>query len=258
MLLRRDDRGVLAIGQPSHAWVCGQLARAWGNERFGAVEPFEEVCLAAEQHDIGMAAWDLEPTLDPDTGLPYAFTEMPLETHLGLWTAAPRRLLAQSRYATLLASMHGARLYEMRDLEKLSAPEAAAVTSFLADQRRFQNELLASLGSDPATAASAQLQTVKRNSDLIWTWDFMSLALCLDWAPCTAGRVPTAGEPTDLELTPAAPGTSRLGPWPFATDTVTVQCEGRRLGETYDSEQALQAALANAPWESAHFELRRA
>lgn len=258
MLLRRDDRGVLAIGQPSHAWVSGQLARAWGNQRFGAVEPFEEVCLAAEQHDIGMAVWDLEPTLNPDTGLPHSFIEMPLETHLGLWTAGPRRLLAQSRYATLLASMHGARLYEMRDLEKLSAPEAEAVTSFLAGQRAFQDELVGSLRTDPAMAAAAEPATVKRNSDLIWSWDFMSLALCLDWAPCTVRRVPTASEPADLELTAAGPGASGLDPWPFAADTMTVRCEGRRLGETYETEQALQAALANAPWETAHFELRRA
>src|SRR5579875_260000 len=29
MLVREDDGGVLAIGQPAHAWLAGQLARAW-------------------------------------------------------------------------------------------------------------------------------------------------------------------------------------------------------------------------------------
>ena len=71
MLIRPEPDGTfLAIGQASHAWLSGQLARAWGNERFGAVEPWEEVCLAAEQHDIGMAQWERAPTLNPDTGLP--------------------------------------------------------------------------------------------------------------------------------------------------------------------------------------------
>ena len=60
MVLREDGDGVLCIGQPAHAWVSGQLARAWGNERFGAFAPREEVCLAAAQHDLGMAAWDAE------------------------------------------------------------------------------------------------------------------------------------------------------------------------------------------------------
>ena len=77
MLIRLEDDGsAIAIGQASHAWVSGQLARAWGNERFGAVEPWEEVCLGAEQHDIGWAMWDTRPSLNPDTGLPYTFLEL--------------------------------------------------------------------------------------------------------------------------------------------------------------------------------------
>src|SRR5690348_7524279 len=53
MLFRADGEDAIAIAQPSHAWLSGQLARAWGNERFAAPAPYEEVCLGAEQHDIG-------------------------------------------------------------------------------------------------------------------------------------------------------------------------------------------------------------
>src|SRR5690349_5662047 len=146
MVLRRDDRGVLAIGQASHAWISGQLARAWGNERFGLLEPYEEVCLAAEQHDVGMAAWDLEPTFNPRTGLPHSFIEMPIETHLGLWRAGPPKLVSQSRYAALLVARHGLRLYEMRDLDALEPERAAAVIAFMDDSRGFQEALRTSLG----------------------------------------------------------------------------------------------------------------
>jgi hypothetical protein len=55
VLLVDHPQGKVAVAQPAHAWISGQLARAWGNERFGAVEPLSEVCLAAEQHDVGMA-----------------------------------------------------------------------------------------------------------------------------------------------------------------------------------------------------------
>src|SRR5690349_13441145 len=51
MLYREVKQGKIAITQPMHAWVSGQLARAWGNERFGTIEPGEEVCLGAEQHE---------------------------------------------------------------------------------------------------------------------------------------------------------------------------------------------------------------
>lgn len=243
------------IGQPSHAWISGQLARAWGNARFGAVEPYEEVCLGAEQHDVGMADWDLAPPRNPDSGLPRSFMEMPLETHLEQWTAGPRRLQAQSRYAALLASIHGYRLYEHRDLSKLAPSDADQVRGFLAGQRRFQAELLESLRADPATAPAASEQTVARNSQLVWTWDTMSLAICLDWAPYTAVDVPTAGEPVPMRLAPAGqPRRLTLDPWPFASGNVIVRCEGRRLHGPYDDEDQLAAALAAAPWETVEFE----
>src|ERR671916_24884 len=124
MVVREHEDGLLAIGQPSHAWISGQLARAWGNERFGTVWPREEVCLGAEQHDVGMAEWDLEPELDPETGRPRSFMEMALEIHLDLWSKAPRRLRAQSRYAALLVSLHGSGLYERRDLASRPPDEA--------------------------------------------------------------------------------------------------------------------------------------
>ena len=89
---------VLCVGQPAHALVSGQLAQAWGNGLFPEPRPREEVCLAAAQHDLGMAEWDASPELNPDTGWPRSFLELPVETHLRLWTAAPRLALSQSRW----------------------------------------------------------------------------------------------------------------------------------------------------------------
>jgi hypothetical protein len=261
VLLRTDDRGVLLIGQASHAWISGQLARAWGNERFGSIEPREEVCLAAEQHDVGMARWDLAPSRNPDTGLPRAFTEMPLGVHLDLWSRAAPRLLTQSRCAALLVSLHGTRLYEMRDLAALPTDQAAAIRGFLDAQREFQERLLSSLRDDPSTARAATPDAVARNSRLISTWDYVSLAICLDWAPCSARGVPTAGPPVDLALSPGAePLTLRFDPWPFAAEALTVRAEGRRLDadRRFDTDEALTAALEQAAWETVEFELRPA
>jgi Protein of unknown function (DUF3891) len=255
VLLRADDRGVLAIGQPSHAWISGQLARAWGNARFGAVDPHEEVCLAAEQHDIGMSGWDLSPSRNPHTGLPRSFMEMPIEVHLELWSSGPRKLIRQSRYAALLASIHGWRLYEHRDLSRLPAMEADAVREFLSEQRRLQNELLASLRADPVTAPTAADEIVARNSRLVGIWDTLSLAICLDWAPHTATGVPTAGEPVEMRVLAGGPRRLALDPWPFDAGLVIVRCEGQRLTGPYAGDDALRDALATAPWETLDFEL---
>ena len=208
--------------------MSGQLARAWGNERFGEVAPWEEACLAAEQHDIGMAEWDVRPTLNTETGLPHSFMEMPLDVHLELWSGAAEKLVAQSRYAALLVSMHGTALYEMRDLD---TPE---VRAFLADRRTEQERLLASLG--------LTREAVLRNQALLWAWDYLSLALCLDWPPTVA-----PGE-IDIALEPAGEERVRVDPWPFRAPTVRVHCEGRLLTERFSDEEKMRAALADAPW----------
>ena len=256
MLIREDDLGVLAIGQPSHAWLSGQLARAWGNPRFGAVEPLEEVCLAAEQHDVGWDARDLAPLLDHDSGRPCSFMQMPLEIHLGLFTDGPRRMLSQSRYAALLVSLHGWRLYDRRDLDG-SAPEAAAaIRRFLDGQRTFQAQRLRELRADPATEPWSRDEVVERNSMLIWTWDYLSLALCLGWDTATARAVPTAEGHVDLELRRAsAAGTWQLDPWPFRCTRLEVRCEGRRLTERFEDEPELRAALEHARWETLELRL---
>jgi hypothetical protein len=258
MLVRRDDHGVLLIGQPSHAWISGQVARAWGNERFGYVEPYEEVCLAAEQHDIGMAEYDLGPQRNPETGLPRSFMEMPIGLHLQLWTQGPRRIIKQSRYAALLTSMHGVRLYRLRDLDRLPPQDAQAIRDYINREERFQHELIESLQSDPATAQGVAPAQLARNSQLIWTWDSLSLALCLEWAPWTAHDVPTAsgGGATELSVSLGnEPNELILDPWPLKTPT-RVHCEGQRLTEPAATDNALAKALATAPWERVELRLR--
>jgi hypothetical protein len=232
MLLREDGDAVIAIGQASHAWISGQLARAWRPRP----EPWEAVCLAAEQHDVGMARWDLAPSLNPATGLPHDFLQMPLDVHLGLWYAAPALLLTQSRYAALLVSLHGTKLYSLRDLETMEPAEADRVREFLAVQRAFQARLTAELGADP--------EAVHEQQRLLFAWDGISLALCQPW------------EPFEIDGWRLEDG--RLSPWPFDVDELVVRCEGRRLGGRFATEPELHAALERAPLVELAFTLRPA
>jgi hypothetical protein len=239
MLLREHGDAVLAVGQASHAWVAGQLARAWGNHGFVVPEPREEVCLAAEQHDVGMAEWDLRPSLNPRTGRPHSFLELPLATHVRLWTAAPAKLLSQSRYAALLVSMHGTALQQRRDLAKLSAAQRRIVCDYLDSQRKLQAALAEQLGAD--------LVELSRNQRLLWTWDTLSLALCLGWRTVALADVPATDEPLEVALAELGADRFTLHPWPFAAPVVEVRCEGRSLRGRFDTEAQLHAALEQAP-----------
>jgi hypothetical protein len=250
VLLRKEGDAVIAIGQASHAWISGQLARAWGNARFAAPDPYEEVCLAAEQHDVGMAEWDLRPSLNPRTGLPYSFLEVPLQTHLALWTAAPAKLLTQSRYAALLVSMHGTALNERRDLAKLRRQERELVVSFIEAQRDRESRLAAQLDVDALELA--------RNQRLVWTWDSLSLAVCLRWPTLALHDVPDGRGYVEMTLTSLTEERFALEPWPFAGERVEVHCEGRLLDSTFESEDDLHRALDTAPPVGLRFTLVRA
>ena len=223
MLLRGD----VCIGQPAHAWISGQLARAWGNERFGAVDPYEEVCLAAEQHDVGMAAWEVRPTFNERTGLPRSFMELSLDEHLEIWWRAAPLVVPQSPYAAALVSMHGTALYERRNRDD------ARVPAFLDGQAELQARLLETLRADPRTAPFAADEIVRRNQQLVWRWDSLSLGLLLEWEQLG------------------------LDPWPFREDRVSLRCEGRRLSGRFDDEEAMRAALDEAPWVTLELELAR-
>ncbi len=259
---------MLAIGQPAHAWLCGQFARAWGNERFGDVVPLAEVALAAEQHDVGMGPSDLAPARNPQTGLPRSFIEMGAAVNAELWRRGPIRLLPQSRYAALLAVMHGRRLYERRDLSTMAPDAVAAVARLLAESDELESKLTAALRDDPVAAPDATAELIARNSDLVWTWDTLSLVLLLDGAPHTLRGVPAAGGGiVDVEVLTVGQQdglpTLSLSPWPFrdhlcgsgGRDRVLVRTEGRRLEGTYDSDAALAEGLATAPWETIRFAL---
>jgi hypothetical protein len=228
LVCEEPDGAALCVGQASHAWLSGQLARAW------APAPVEEVCLAAEQHDVGMAQWDLTPALDEATGRPVAFMDMALADHLALWSAAPARLFTQSRHAALLVSLHGTRLYERRDLEAMEAQGAEAVRAYLAAQYALQERLAGEVGASESK--------LRRDQARLFCWDGLSLALCLGWAPYTTPEV----DGRTLVLEAAGDGVHTLSPWPFDPPELVVRCEGRLLREQATSEAGLHDALERA------------
>lgn len=237
MLHRKTSVGTIVIAQPAHAWVSGQLARAWA----GPFEPWEEVCLAAEQHDIAWVGWERSPERDHETGLPYTFSALPRLRRLELWSGAAAQLLPQSRYAALLVSLHGTLLVE-RFPPGGNDEVQRALAAYLEREREFQRRVLDSLGGDPRYEAPSTPEAVERNRELIFAWDGLSLALLHG----VAERRTAAGHslaPVDGEVDHVS-----VSPWPFRGDAVTLVCEGRLLAEAYPDQRELRRGLAKAPW----------
>jgi hypothetical protein len=253
MLFRKVDGGALAITQTTHAWVSGQIARAWGNELTGAIEPREAVYLAAEQHDIGWLNREPEPALNPEAGRPRSFLELPPETHLGeIWSRAGEMALLTSRYAALLVSLHGTHLYG----RFRGDPEAAngLAQPFLEQQDAFQATLIASLVADPHYAAYVTPEILRRNRRLIALWDRLSLDICRGMSgPDRIEQIPFADGDATLTIAPVSDDPNRftLEPWPFAASEIGLIFEGRFLNRRFTDEAALKQGLVDAPWRSA-------
>jgi len=245
MVVRRDGQGAVAIGQLSHAWLSGQLARAWGNEYFPAPDPREEIALGAEQHDICWALFDLRPGLSAKSGLPRDFLELSAEEHLAIWTGAPDRLLSQSQHAALVVSLHGCSLSELR--ARGNPTQLQALTGHVEAERARQSILRASLGLTE--------QQTKRTQRQMWAWDGLSLALCSGWDPFTVRDVPARDGLTEVELRTSDDGGFTIDPWPFSQPRVEVRCEARRLLAAYEDEREMQRALDASELVTLEFEL---
>jgi hypothetical protein len=229
MLLHFEGNDVVCIGQAAHSWISGQLARRWGNDAVDPAAPLAEVCLGAEQHDSGMADWDRRPELNQETGFPLSFLELPLATHIALWTEAPEKILSQSPYAAVLVSMHGTALFEKRS----PTPE---IERYLREQKALQQDLLERIGADPGQA--------RLNQQLVWALDHLALVgLIPEWAP----QDNPVGDLT-LHVEMAGERHVTVDPWPFADDQITLAYPGRRLTARSETVSDLHARLARAPW----------
>lgn len=251
MLYRILDRDRIGITQPTHAWVSGQLAQAWGNERVGFFAPHAAVCLGAEQHDVGWVPWETAPTLNPATGYPHSFTEVPPEVHTQLWSGAKHLALPMGRYVALLVSLHGSGLYERFTHWKNSPATVPVVEAFLHQEKVFQQSLIAQLQQDPAYAPYVTGDAIARNRTLIALWDALSLAICMGvTAEKTFAEVPTASGETTLSLISIQgdPSQIQVEPWCFQAEHVTLVFEGRVFRHPMQDPAVFQEGLANAPW----------
>jgi hypothetical protein len=257
MLQREDAAGLIVISQLAHAWVSGQLARAWGNQRFGEFAPREEICQAAEQHDLGFLKWEQAPTLNPQNGLPHTFMDLPTRLHLEIWSAGIQDMLLFGRYPALLVSLHFTAMCERHPL--VDQPEEARLKrDFLADQTAFQSALLTSLRNDSHYAPFSGDDLIARHRQLMAAWDWLSLLLCIGLdSERVVEEVPSREGLATLTLTPAEARSGRVivAPWPFHSEPVKLVCEGKRLPRHFKAEGEMREALRTAPTATLQIEL---
>ncbi len=248
----------ITISQTSHSWISGQLARVWSNELFGGFAPFEPICYAAEQHDIGFLDWENQPTLNVATGLPYAFDELPESLHLDIWRTGIYRLRPVCSYASLIVSLHFYRLCE-RFHRQHNDSHLSEASQFLREQRAHQENVCETLRQDPLFEQAIAPEVLAYHRDLIAVWDLFSLELCrgrlrefqLPGVPFSGGKH------VDLLLRQRSEAEKlwEVDPWPFAVESLTTLCEGRVLNQRFTDQEQMRKALRNADRTTIQFRL---
>jgi hypothetical protein len=257
--LQYRSRHHLAISQPAHSWVSGQLARAWGNEVFSGFQPFEQMCYAAEQHDVGFLQWESTPTLNQATGLPHTFDDLPEQVHFEIWRTGIFQLRTVCPYASLVVSLHFCNLCE-RFHSRPATGERSAPSAFLRDQREYQQVLRASLQSDPLLKDALGSDVLAYHQNLIATWDYLSLELCRGRCnDFTIPHIPIWGRPyAEIRVKKVDDPANiwEVDPWPFKDRATTALCEAKKISAPFDDVDTMRVALLDAERFSLQFRLK--
>jgi hypothetical protein len=230
MMYRREALRTLAISQPAHAWISGQLARRL------AAPLSPALLLVAEQHDIGWLDWERAPSFDPVSGLPPSFREIGAAIHAPMWTQGVERALASyGPEVALMISRHGGRIYRRFGLPNAGPADATAIRAYLAAQAPREAEWAAAcgLGEDALEASSTRIAFL----------DALSLVVCgALGAPATLDLPEGA-----VRVEAAAAWDFRVSPWPFSGGAFVIEGQGRPLPPQgrFADEAAMRAWLAS-------------
>ncbi len=238
MLFRSQPSGDLAISQLTHAWISGQILRAWDESLS------ETLLLAAEQHDIGWIDWETEPAFNAETGRPHLFREIGASAHAPMWVRGVQRALgAWGTHVALLISRHGGVIYRRyTGRHRVGEADAAAAQNYLNAQAPIETAWSRALGLE-----AAELET---ETALLAFSDTLSLALCGAMkAPLDLEAPGRGGDALTIRLAerPQRSFDFVLSPWPFRTKEVVVEGEARPLPAKgrFSDEDAMKTWLAS-------------
>ncbi len=226
MIVRRDGDRLRLVTQPDHAAFAADLIALFRLPELVDHPRRAALLRAVRLHDNGWRELDAAPPVDPASGLPHTFIDLPRPLRLEVWERGTARYVDSDPYTALLTTEHALTLF---------AGEAATdgwreLLARLADRR---GELLArcGLGADDLAADYRFLDLADR----------LSLAVCNGWSEPFARHGFTA-RLGDEGLA--------LSPFPLAgATTFEVQCrwvDTRR----YAGDGELAVALAGARWTS--------
>ena len=263
------------ITMKEHMELCGQLARAYGNDRFESLHPYEEVLYVVDNHDRGWDDYDRNPGIDPSNGLPYLMSRTPAVESVKTNRGSPDFNEAHHPYCGLLSSMHTWGLYNKRYgftqfvvrtrntvSIQVADPNRPMVDKMLADEVARQARLKAELAKSEATRPWVEENRVFQNYKQLTFFDTLSLYFHLYHASERGEEVyihvpMTADSDSNVTVKKLSDQVYSLDPFPFAGDTLKLSCRGRYARPFANDFPAdkVGAALASMPTDTQTYQL---
>ncbi len=257
-----------AITMFDHAALSGQIARAFGNDRFEQPSPLDLVVYAISNHDAGWVAFDRDPATDPQTGLPYTVFGTPAPLILPTSKGSPDYNQRHHPYSGLLSSMHTWGIYNGRyglttagRLNRISPDDKPAVDAMLAGELARQDELKAELAKSAETAAWIEEGRLFQNYKLLQFCDL--LAIYFNYVHIAARteqtftHVPLSKDrDTSITISPRGNDVYALAPFPLASERAEFAFAYRNISPgQHDREGGWAKVLRDAPteWETFRF-----
>lgn len=217
------------ISQIEHARIAGELALHWGCSRspYASLVKYSGLIEAVFHHDDGWTEWERSPTIEPDSGSPRDFLEMPLDEAMVIWE---RSIAAAAHFGPLAGFVvcghfctllrRGMQAWHEPDKKKgrLAQEFLSAGTGYqqLALREWMQSELVAN------TEAAAH-----RALSWLQLFDRLSLWLCCR-PQAELLDVPLPDAP-GISLAPVNETNVIVSPWPFAAPRIELHVSGNRI-----------------------------
>jgi hypothetical protein len=241
-----DGEKHFVVTMIEHMDLCAQMARAYGNERFESLHPYDEVLYAVANHDRGWDDYDRQPVIDPQSGLPFIMAKTPPQDAVKTNQGSPEFNEAHHAYCGLLSSMHTWGLYNKRygfsrftlrvrpgttSVPVLDA-NRTMIDSMLDGEIKRQERLKAKLSENPATRPLLDEPKLFQNYKQLQFFDTLSLYFHLYHASERGNEtyihVPVSvEEDATVEVKQISDRVYSLDPFPFAGDRLTLVCKGR-------------------------------
>jgi hypothetical protein len=247
-----------------HMNLCGQMARAFGNDRFQRPKPYDEVVYVVDNHDRGWRDYDVHPGLNPDTRLPYVMSQTPSPDALVTNKGSPDFNEEHHPYCGLLSSMHTCGIYNGRfGFSQFVVPPRkppppgnqtvkANVDAMIRSEKDRQERLKSVLSKHPTTAAWIESNRLFQNFKQLQFFDTLSLYFHLrgreDRKAEVFIHVPVSAEQdASIALNRINDFEYSLNPYPFSADRLKLTCGGwyfHRYPEDQDPEKLGDALRA--------------